>query len=87
MRCLPQQENDVQTRLLIAHEVTTEAVLHHDDDALIRLCDVELAFRVWKRHRDRLVGFEPRVHRHDPQTGWKYEFHLVNGYVLGVSLF
>lgn len=79
MRCLPQNQNDVQARLLIASEISTEAVLHHDDDALIRLEDMKLAFKVWKRHRDQIVGFEPRVHRHDPVTGWSYGFHLSEG--------
>lgn len=81
LRCIRREENDVQARLLIASEISTDAVLHHDDDVLIRLKDISLALRVWKRHRDQIVGFEPRVHRHDPLTGWSYGFHLSEGYV------
>jgi hypothetical protein len=80
MRCVEHRDpGDVQARLLVGDGISTEAVLHHDDDALLRIEDVQLALRVWRRNRDRLIGFEPRVHRYDPVDGWSYGFHLSEG--------
>ena len=95
VRCLPQRENDVQNRLLVAEALETEAVLHHDDDAKVRLSDLELGFKVWKRHQRSVVGFQPRVIRRravstgaddddgvgaDGAASWEYGFHLTEGY-------
>jgi len=79
--CLKQTKNEMQNRLTIASSISTEAVLHHDDDAMIRQEDMLLGLRVWQHNRDMIVGFQPRVIRQrkwDKQ--WEYGFHLTEGH-------
>ena len=80
VQCLQQKENEMQNRLLIASHLETDAVLHYDDDVLVDISDLELGFRVWRRHRADLVGFQPRVHTKTPDGSWRYDFHLSEGY-------
>ncbi|KAM0754820.1 nucleotide-diphospho-sugar transferase [Meredithblackwellia eburnea MCA 4105] len=61
VRCIQQEANLVHNRFLIWPNITTEAVLHYDDDVIAPLEDLEAAFSLWKEHRDQILGFEPRV--------------------------
>ncbi|KEI36118.1 glycosyltransferase family 64 protein [Mixia osmundae IAM 14324] len=59
--CVQQESNLVHNRFRVWQHVATDAVLHYDDDLIIPLADLEAGFRIWRRHRDQLLGFEPRV--------------------------
>ncbi|KEI39460.1 glycosyltransferase family 64 protein [Mixia osmundae IAM 14324] len=59
--CVQQESNLVHNRFKVWQHVVTDAVLHYDDDIIIPLADLEAGFRIWRRHRDQLLGFEPRV--------------------------
>lgn len=45
-----------------------------DDDAHLRHDEILFAFRVWREHRDRIVGFPGRFHAWDLNNnfGWNY---------------
>lgn len=94
VRCLLQAENQMQNRLLIAEHLETEAAFHHDDDVVIDVDSIALAFKVWRRNRNAVVGYQPRVHLLSNEKGsslaWRYEFHLTEGYytfVIGKAFF
>ncbi|CAH2068640.1 unnamed protein product, partial [Iphiclides podalirius] len=57
--------NSLNNRFLPYHLVDTEAVLCVDDDAHLRHDEIVFAFRVWREHRDRIVGFPGRYHAWD----------------------
>ncbi|XP_047505967.1 exostosin-3-like [Pieris napi] len=48
--------NSLNNRFLPYHLIETEAVLCVDDDAHLRHDEIVFAFRVWREHRDRIVG-------------------------------
>ena len=62
VRCLAQAENQMQNRLLIAEHLETEAAFHHDDDVVLDVDSIALGFKVWRRNRNAVVGYQPRVH-------------------------
>ena len=44
-----------------------------DDDSHLRHDEIIFGFRVWREHRDRLVGFPGRFHAWDTNhTSWNY---------------
>ncbi|XP_046972347.1 exostosin-3 [Vanessa cardui] len=57
--------NSLNNRFLPYHVIDTEAVLCVDDDAHLRHDEIVFAFRVWREHRDRIVGFPGRYHAWD----------------------
>lgn len=57
--------NSLNNRFLPLHLIDTEAVLCVDDDAHLRHDEIIFAFRVWREHRDRIVGFPGRYHAWD----------------------
>ncbi|XP_038209044.1 exostosin-3 [Zerene cesonia] len=59
------QRNSLNNRFLPYHLIDTEAVLCVDDDAHLRHDEIVFAFRVWREHRDRIVGFPGRYHAWD----------------------
>ncbi|CAK1548519.1 unnamed protein product [Leptosia nina] len=59
------QRNSLNNRFLPYHLIETEAVLCVDDDAHLRHDEIVFAFRVWREHRDRIVGFPGRYHAWD----------------------
>ena len=82
VRCFAQSDNFVHNRFSVWDQITTDAVLQHDDDILVPLDDLEYAFKLWTLHRDSILGFEPRVisceELSDPAT-CSYTFQLVDG--------
>ncbi|XP_013195012.2 exostosin-3 [Amyelois transitella] len=58
-------KNSLNNRFLPYHVIETEAVLCVDDDAHLRHDEIVFAFRVWREHRDRIVGFPGRYHAWD----------------------
>ncbi|XP_032512309.1 exostosin-3 [Danaus plexippus] len=57
--------NSLNNRFLPYNVIDTEAVLCVDDDAHLRHDEIVFAFRVWREHRDRIVGFPGRYHAWD----------------------
>ncbi|KAI5634761.1 glycosyl transferase family 64 domain-containing protein [Phthorimaea operculella] len=57
--------NSLNNRFLPYHLIETEAVLCVDDDAHLRHDEIVFAFRVWREHRDQIVGFPGRYHAWD----------------------
>ncbi|XP_063634524.1 exostosin-3 [Cydia splendana] len=57
--------NSLNNRFLPYDLIDTEAVLCVDDDAHLRHDEIVFAFRVWREHRDRIVGFPGRYHAWD----------------------
>lgn len=80
VRCLQQEANLVHNRFGIWNEVSTEAVLHYDDDLVAPIEDLEAAFQIWRKHRDQVLGFEPRVVVCDEPAGCQYKFRLHDGH-------
>ncbi|XP_034250029.1 exostosin-3 [Thrips palmi] len=65
--------NSLNNRFLPYDEIETEAVLSVDDDAHLRHDEIMFGFRVWREHRDRVVGFPGRFHAWDiNHGGWLY---------------
>lgn len=52
--------NSLNNRFLPLENIRTEAVLSVDDDAHLRHDEILFGFRVWREHRDRIVGFPGR---------------------------
>ena len=83
VRCFPQPDNFVHNRFRPWSHITTDAVLQHDDDILVPLLDLENAFKLWTLHRERMLGFEPRVIRcadEEDAATCGYKFKLLDGY-------
>ncbi|GJQ82814.1 hypothetical protein Trydic_g13516 [Trypoxylus dichotomus] len=66
--------NSLNNRFLPLDNLNTEAVLSVDDDAHLRHDEILFGFRVWREHRDRIVGFPGRYHAWDlnTQNSWLY---------------
>lgn len=66
--------NSLNNRFLPFDVIETEAVLSVDDDAHLRHDEILFAFRVWREHRDRIVGFPGRYHSWDLKSNqmWHY---------------
>jgi hypothetical protein len=63
------KKNSLNNRFLPQHEIFTEAVLSIDDDLIIP-CDI-LARNThsWSSFKNALVGYSPRMHAFDAETG------------------
>jgi len=59
------QGNSLNNRFIPYDNIETEAILSMDDDIYLRHDEIELAFRVWRENRDRLVGFPGRHHAYN----------------------
>ncbi|KAM8714100.1 hypothetical protein ACLKA7_014278 [Drosophila subpalustris] len=66
--------NSLNNRFLPFDVIETEAVLSVDDDAHLRHDEILFGFRVWREHRDRIVGFPGRYHAWDLSSNnmWHY---------------
>ncbi|XP_022228475.1 exostosin-3 [Drosophila obscura] len=66
--------NSLNNRFLPFDVIETEAVLSVDDDAHLRHDEILFGFRVWREHRDRVVGFPGRYHAWDVSSNnmWHY---------------
>lgn len=66
--------NSLNNRFLPFDAIETEAVLSIDDDAHLRHDEILFGFRVWREHRDRVVGFPGRFHAWDlnSHNAWNY---------------
>nr|CAB3244016.1 exostosin-like 3 [Phallusia mammillata] len=65
--------NSLNNRFVPWDEIQTECVLSIDDDAHLRHDEMLFGFRVWRQHRDRIVGFPGRFHAWDAAGGkWNY---------------
>lgn len=66
--------NSLNNRFLPFDVIETEAILSVDDDAHLRHDEILFGFRVWREHRDRVVGFPGRFHAWDLNTNvnWNY---------------
>ncbi|XP_022918959.1 exostosin-3 [Onthophagus taurus] len=66
--------NSLNNRFLPLDNLQTEAILSVDDDAHLRHDEIMFGFRVWREHRDRIVGFPGRYHAWDlnTQNSWLY---------------
>ncbi|KAL6005903.1 Glucosamine inositolphosphorylceramide transferase 1 [Asimina triloba] len=61
VRVRVEEHNSLNNRFKVDHLIKTRAVLELDDDILMSCNDLERAFRVWREHPDRIVGFYPRL--------------------------
>ena len=67
------ETNSLNNRFLPFDAIETEAALSVDDDAHLRHDEIIFGFRVWREHKDRLVGFPGRYHAWDlDHGGWNY---------------
>ncbi|XP_002156291.2 exostosin-like 3 [Hydra vulgaris] len=57
--------NSLNNRFIPYSNIETEAILSVDDDIYLRHDEIELAFRVWRENRNRLVGFPGRHHSYN----------------------
>ncbi|XP_050306547.1 exostosin-3 [Anthonomus grandis grandis] len=74
VRVVKAARNSLNNRFLPLDNLETEAILSVDDDAHLRHDEILFGFRVWREHRDRIVGFPGRFHAWDLNTknGWLY---------------
>ncbi|CAL8106894.1 unnamed protein product [Calicophoron daubneyi] len=56
------QNNSLNNRFLPYNIIHTDAVLSVDDDIQLRHDEIVFGFRIWREHRDQLVGFPARAH-------------------------
>ncbi|XP_053609228.1 exostosin-3-like [Plodia interpunctella] len=59
------KRNSLNNRFLPYHLIETEAVFSVDDDAVPMTKDIYFAFKVWREHRDQIVGFFGRNYEWD----------------------
>jgi len=53
---------DIQRRFLFPFEgINTRAILHVDDDIIPECSGLRHGYQTWKRHRDQIVGYTPRL--------------------------
>ncbi|XP_015040870.2 exostosin-3-like [Drosophila pseudoobscura] len=65
--------NSLNNRFLPLDVIETEAVLSVDDDVQIGQDEIVFGFRVWREHRDRIVGLPGRYHAWDVDSSkWRY---------------
>lgn len=66
--------NSLNNRFIPYDVIETEAILSVDDDAHLRHDEILFGFRVWREHRDRIVGFPGRFHAWDlnSNVAWNY---------------
>ncbi|XP_011184654.1 exostosin-3 isoform X2 [Zeugodacus cucurbitae] len=66
--------NSLNNRFLPFDVIETEAILSVDDDAHLRHDEILFGFRVWREHRDRVVGFPGRFLAWDLNSNrnWNY---------------
>lgn len=66
-------KNSLNNRFLPYDIIETEAVLSVDDDTHLRHDEIVFGFRVWREHRDQIVGFPGRFHAWDLEhNSWNY---------------
>ena len=63
------EANSLNNRFLPFDAIETEAVLSVDDGAQLCHDEIIFGFRVWREHKDRLVGFPGRYHAWDLDHG------------------
>ncbi|SPP90194.1 blast:Exostosin-3, partial [Drosophila guanche] len=69
------QHNSLNNRFLPWDVIETEAVLSMDDDVQIGQDEIVFGFRVWREHRDRIVGLPGRHHAWDAVSStWRYNY-------------
>ncbi|XP_034654228.1 exostosin-3-like [Drosophila subobscura] len=69
------QRNSLNNRFLPLDVIKTEAVLSMDDDVQIGQDEIVFGFRVWREHRDRIVGLPGRHHAWDAVSStWRYNY-------------
>ncbi|XP_058073903.1 glucosamine inositolphosphorylceramide transferase 1-like [Magnolia sinica] len=61
VRVRVEEHNSLNNRFKVDPLIKTRAVLELDDDILMTCNDLERAFRVWREHPERIVGFYPRL--------------------------
>ncbi|CAG9814496.1 unnamed protein product [Phaedon cochleariae] len=74
VRVVKAARNSLNNRFLPLDCLRTEAILSVDDDAHLRHDEILFGFRVWREHRDKIVGFPGRYHAWDLNTknSWLY---------------
>lgn len=66
IRVRVEEHNSLNNRFKVDPLIKTRAVLELDDDILMTCNDIERAFRVWREHPERIVGFYPRLLEGNP---------------------
>ncbi|GMT30915.1 hypothetical protein PFISCL1PPCAC_22212 [Pristionchus fissidentatus] len=75
------EKNSLLNRFIPYDEIETEAIVSLDDDQNFSHSELVFAFRVWREHRDRLVGF-PERYTHMQYGKGKYGLSAVCEYSL-----
>lgn len=61
VRVRAEEHNSLNNRFRVDPAIKTRAVLELDDDIMMTCGDVEMGFKAWRQHPERLVGFYPRL--------------------------
>eukprot|EP00249_Psilotum_nudum_P019997 c27513_g1_i2 orf=543-2864(+) len=56
-----EEKNSLNNRFKVDPQIKTRAVFELDDDIMVTCNDLERAFKAWREHPDRIVGFYPRL--------------------------
>nr|CAH8830039.1 unnamed protein product [Trichobilharzia regenti] len=62
IKVIHSQNNSLNNRFLPYDLIETDAILSIDDDIQLRHDEIVFGFRIWREHRDQLVGFPARAH-------------------------
>jgi len=69
------KDNSLSYRFFPYSDIETDAIFAIDDDLRIDCQHLDLAFKTWKAFPDRIVGYLPRAHGIDKNTGkYAYQF-------------
>lgn len=71
-------DRGLSDRFLPLAEIQTRGIMILDDDLTIMPQDIEFAFHVWREHSSQIVGFSPRIHRHDVQSNRHSYDHILS---------
>ncbi|KAH7445702.1 hypothetical protein KP509_01G021000 [Ceratopteris richardii] len=61
-----EEKNSLNNRFKPDPQIKTRAVFELDDDILMTCDDLERAFKAWRKHPERIVGFYPRLNDGSP---------------------
>ena len=78
LMCKEFKDKRVDNRYRIGDVVGTTAAFFHDDDVVMDVEGMDFGFKVWRRFRNQVVGFQPRMVVHE-NGKLVYRSHLVNG--------
>ncbi|OWM69976.1 hypothetical protein CDL15_Pgr025825 [Punica granatum] len=73
------KEDSLNNRFKPIADLRSDAVFSIDDDVIFRCSSVEFAFHVWRTAPDAMVGYVPRIHWLDQESGNR-DYYIYGGW-------